>query len=168
MCREIMAGVRQLREKRDMSINEIKLTVAIEDPIDRERRAYMDMEVLFFPLPYLYFLIGLSSISSMTSFIVHQEQSAYSFLWIASWRFRIPIDHTDIVWSDHNQNPWTNWFVIPCRLIQSLDYSSSSKGKVQCHTAHDLVLARCPYIWISRSLRNHLRMHMATAKGSTL
>ena len=45
MCRMIMAGVRKLRENRDMSINEIKLTVAIEDPVDRERRQYLDIEV---------------------------------------------------------------------------------------------------------------------------
>lgn len=55
-CRDIMAGVRQLREKRDMSINEVKLTVAIEDPTDRERKAYLGVEVrpaLFSPLPHV-------------------------------------------------------------------------------------------------------------------
>ena len=44
-CREIVAAVRQLRQKRDMSINEIKLTLAIEDPTLRERRDYLGIEV---------------------------------------------------------------------------------------------------------------------------
>ena len=44
-CREIMSAVRQLRQKRDMSINEIKLTLAIEDPTTREKRDYLGIEV---------------------------------------------------------------------------------------------------------------------------
>lgn len=46
-CREIMGAVRQLRQKRDMSINEIKLTLAIEDPTTREKRDYLGIEVSF-------------------------------------------------------------------------------------------------------------------------
>lgn len=45
MCREVMRAIRQLREKRDMSINEIKLTLAIEDPTAREKRDYLGIEV---------------------------------------------------------------------------------------------------------------------------
>ena len=41
-----MGAVRQLRQKRDMSINEIKLTLAIEDPTTREKRDYLGIEVL--------------------------------------------------------------------------------------------------------------------------
>jgi len=44
-CREVMSAVKQLREKRDMSINEIKLTLAIEDPTAREKRDYLGIEV---------------------------------------------------------------------------------------------------------------------------
>lgn len=40
-----MSAVRQLRQKRDMSINEIKLTLAIEDPTTREKRDYLGIEV---------------------------------------------------------------------------------------------------------------------------
>ncbi len=40
-----MGAVRQLRQKRDMSINEIKLTLAIEDPTLREKRDYLGIEV---------------------------------------------------------------------------------------------------------------------------
>jgi len=43
-CREVMSAVKQLREKRDMSINEIKLTLAIEDPTAREKRDYLGIE----------------------------------------------------------------------------------------------------------------------------
>ncbi len=43
-CREVMRAVKQLREKRDMSINEIKLTLAIEDPTAREKRDYLGIE----------------------------------------------------------------------------------------------------------------------------
>lgn len=40
-----MGAIRQLRQKRDMSINEIKLTLAIEDPTAREKRDYLGIEV---------------------------------------------------------------------------------------------------------------------------
>ncbi len=40
-----MKAVNQLQEKRDMSINECKLTIAIEDPRSRERREAMGIEV---------------------------------------------------------------------------------------------------------------------------
>lgn len=42
-CREIVNVLKLLKQKRDMSVNEIKLTVAIEDPRARERRL-MGME----------------------------------------------------------------------------------------------------------------------------
>ena len=45
LCRDIMKAVDQLQEKRDMSINECKLTIAIEDPRSRERREAMGIEV---------------------------------------------------------------------------------------------------------------------------
>ncbi|DBA94845.1 hypothetical protein WJX77_001914 [Trebouxia sp. C0004] len=44
LCRDIMKAVNQLQEKRDMSINECKLTIAIEDPRSRERREAMGIE----------------------------------------------------------------------------------------------------------------------------
>ena len=44
-CREVMGAVRDLRQTRDMSINEIKLTLAIEDPTVREQRDYLGIEV---------------------------------------------------------------------------------------------------------------------------
>jgi hypothetical protein len=43
-CREIVRVLRMLKEKRDMGLNEVRLTVAIEDPRARERRL-MGMEV---------------------------------------------------------------------------------------------------------------------------
>lgn len=39
-----MSAVKQLRAERDMSVNEIKLTLAIEDPTDREKRDYLGIE----------------------------------------------------------------------------------------------------------------------------
>ena len=50
LCRQITKIVSQLQEKRDMSINECKLTIAIEDPRARERREAMGIEVCFFRL----------------------------------------------------------------------------------------------------------------------
>lgn len=44
MCREVVGILRTLKEQRDMSLNEVRLTVAIEDPRARERRL-MGMEV---------------------------------------------------------------------------------------------------------------------------
>ena len=44
MCREVVGIMRVLKEQRDMSLNEVRLTVAIEDPRARERRL-MGMEV---------------------------------------------------------------------------------------------------------------------------
>ena len=44
MCREIVGVLKTLKEARDMSLNEVRLTVAIEDPRARERRL-MGMEV---------------------------------------------------------------------------------------------------------------------------
>lgn len=37
-CREIVNILKLLKQKRDMSVNEVKLTVAIEDPRAKERR----------------------------------------------------------------------------------------------------------------------------------
>lgn len=42
-CREVVNALKLLKQKRDMSVNEVKLTVAIEDPRARERRL-MGME----------------------------------------------------------------------------------------------------------------------------
>lgn len=39
--------LRTLKEKRDMSLNEVKLTVAIEDPTKREQKEYMGIEVQY-------------------------------------------------------------------------------------------------------------------------
>lgn len=44
LCRDIMKAINQLQDKRDMSINECKLTIAIEDPRSRERREAMGIE----------------------------------------------------------------------------------------------------------------------------
>lgn len=43
MCREVVAVLKRLKQQRDMSLNEVRLTVAIEDPRARERRL-MGME----------------------------------------------------------------------------------------------------------------------------
>lgn len=42
-CRDIVNVLKLLKTKRDMSVNEVKLTIAIEDPRSRERRL-MGME----------------------------------------------------------------------------------------------------------------------------
>ena len=44
-CREVVRIVRTLKEKRDMALNEVKLTLAIEDPTTRDQRNYMGVEV---------------------------------------------------------------------------------------------------------------------------
>ena len=44
LCREVVGLLRRLKDQRDMSLNEVRLTVAIEDPRARERRL-MGMEV---------------------------------------------------------------------------------------------------------------------------
>ena len=38
MCADIVKGLKVLKEERDMTINEVKLIIAIEDPRARERR----------------------------------------------------------------------------------------------------------------------------------
>ncbi|CAK0763666.1 hypothetical protein CVIRNUC_003081 [Coccomyxa viridis] len=43
-CREVVRVLRTLKDKRDMSLNEVKLTVAIEDPTKREQKEYMGIE----------------------------------------------------------------------------------------------------------------------------
>eukprot|EP00884_Botryococcus_braunii_P016867 jgi/Botrbrau1/3864/Bobra.0183s0088.2 len=43
-CRQVVRMVKVLREKRDMSVNEVKLTIAIEPPSEREQREYMGIE----------------------------------------------------------------------------------------------------------------------------
>ena len=45
MCKRITDIVRTLRQKRDMSLNEIRLTLAIEDPVAKERRDYLEVTV---------------------------------------------------------------------------------------------------------------------------
>ena len=51
-----MKAVNQLQDKRDMSINECKLTIAIEDPRSRERREAMGIEVS--PASITHILLG--------------------------------------------------------------------------------------------------------------
>lgn len=46
MCREVVRMLKLLKSNRDMSVNEVKLTIAIEDPRARERRESMGIEVL--------------------------------------------------------------------------------------------------------------------------
>ena len=46
LCRDIMKATSQLKDKRDMSINECKLTIAIEDPRSRERKEALGIEVI--------------------------------------------------------------------------------------------------------------------------
>ena len=48
MCREVTRMLKLLKSNRDMSVNEIKLTLAIEDPRARERRESMGIEVCLF------------------------------------------------------------------------------------------------------------------------
>ena len=40
-----MRAIKTLKEKRDMSLNEVKLTLAIEDPTTRDQKEYMGVEV---------------------------------------------------------------------------------------------------------------------------
>lgn len=44
-CREVVRIIKLLKQSRDMTINEVKLTLAIEDPTQRERREYLGVEV---------------------------------------------------------------------------------------------------------------------------
>lgn len=48
MCREVVKMIKVLKMNRDMSINEVKLTIVIEDPRARERRESMGIEVNMF------------------------------------------------------------------------------------------------------------------------
>lgn len=45
MCKRITDIVGTLRQKRDMTLNEIRLTLAIEDPISKEKREYLEISV---------------------------------------------------------------------------------------------------------------------------
>lgn len=49
MCREVVKMIKVLKMNRDMSINEVKLTIVIEDPRARERRESMGIEVNMLP-----------------------------------------------------------------------------------------------------------------------
>jgi hypothetical protein len=44
MCREVVASLARLREGRDMTVNEVKLTLAIESPIVRDQASYLGVE----------------------------------------------------------------------------------------------------------------------------
>jgi hypothetical protein len=44
MCREVVDGIQSLRASRDMTVNEIRLTLAIESPIVREQREMLGVE----------------------------------------------------------------------------------------------------------------------------
>lgn len=46
-CREIVKVLKSLKENRDMSLAEVKLTIAIEDPSRREQKEYMGIEVRY-------------------------------------------------------------------------------------------------------------------------
>ncbi|KAK9802657.1 hypothetical protein WJX73_001358 [Symbiochloris irregularis] len=43
-CRDISQKVKLLKSRRDMTVNEVKLTLAIEDPNVREQRTFMSVE----------------------------------------------------------------------------------------------------------------------------
>ena len=45
LCSEVLQKVKLLKRNRDMTLNEIKLTLAIEDPNAREQRTFMNIEV---------------------------------------------------------------------------------------------------------------------------
>ena len=45
LCRDVVRMLKLLKSNRDMSVNEVKLTIAIEDPRARERRESMGIEV---------------------------------------------------------------------------------------------------------------------------
>ena len=47
MCRDVVRMLKVLKANRDMSVNEVKLTLAIEDPRMRERRESLGVEVLY-------------------------------------------------------------------------------------------------------------------------
>ena len=44
MCREVVDSLTRLRAARDMTVNEVRLTLAIESPIVREQREYLGVE----------------------------------------------------------------------------------------------------------------------------
>lgn len=44
-CRDVVRVLQQLKDNRDMTFNEVRLTVQIEDPRAREQRRTMDIEV---------------------------------------------------------------------------------------------------------------------------
>ncbi|KAK9816634.1 hypothetical protein WJX72_003086 [[Myrmecia] bisecta] len=44
LCRDVVGMVKTLKTKRDMAVNEIKLTISIEDPRTRERRESLGIE----------------------------------------------------------------------------------------------------------------------------
>lgn len=46
-CRDVVQVLQALKEKRDMTFNEVRLIVQIEDPRAREQRRTMDIEVLW-------------------------------------------------------------------------------------------------------------------------
>lgn len=46
-CREVVRVIKELKETRDMSVAEVKLTLAIEDVSVREQKEYMGIEVCF-------------------------------------------------------------------------------------------------------------------------
>ena len=52
-CREVVRVLKELKETRDMSVAEVKLTLAIEDVSVREQKEYMGVEVRWAePPPY--------------------------------------------------------------------------------------------------------------------
>lgn len=52
-CREVVRVLKELKETRDMSVAEVKLTLAIEDVSVREQKEYMGIEVCFADLSSL-------------------------------------------------------------------------------------------------------------------
>jgi hypothetical protein len=44
LCRDVVAAIQKLRTARDMTVNEIRLTLAIESPLVREQRALLGVE----------------------------------------------------------------------------------------------------------------------------
>ena len=66
MCREIVKIARVLATKRDMGLNELKLTIAVEDPRVKERRSMgIEVQQSINPLITSQFPVLASHVSSL-------------------------------------------------------------------------------------------------------
>ena len=122
-CREVVRVLKELKETRDMSVSEIKLTLAIEDASVREQKEYMGIEVRCNCTPVIKAEATLQPLAAvgmpMQPRCSFRPNRLDDILW---WECRMREEHREMRWL---QRWWTSQMGVCQRTV--LHCGSSTK-----------------------------------------